>query len=133
MPPKNINQMPHAVAADQWQPLVGAELLVDGGQALRFEITHGTQVLPAFAIRYEGVVYAYLNQCAHVAMEMDWQPGQFFDFDQRFIMCATHAALYEPATGLCVDGPCIGKQLKPVALHLDNGHYYALQHAPQQF
>lgn len=110
-----------------WQALPAVASLQDGGEGVRFDLKHGAMSLPAFAVKYDGKAYAYLNQCAHIAMEMDWQPGQFFDFDQRFIMCATHAALYEPSTGLCIGGPCIGKRLKPVALRLDNGTYYAPQ------
>jgi nitrite reductase/ring-hydroxylating ferredoxin subunit len=112
---------------NDWQILPSFANDAASAQAVRFDLKQGGMTLSAFAVRYEGKVYAYLNQCAHIAMEMDWQLGQFFDFDQRYIMCATHAALYEPSTGLCEDGPCKGKQLKSVALRLDNGQYYAPQ------
>ncbi len=117
----------HPIDLTVWQPLPAVCVLNDGGEGVRFEVKQGERSLPAFAVKFDGKPYAYLNQCAHIAMEMDWQPGQFFDFDQRFIMCATHAALYEPSTGVCVGGPCTGKQLRPVALRLDNGMYYAPQ------
>ena len=35
---------------------------------------YGGQTCRAFAMRFEGRAHAYLNRCAHVAMEMDWQP-----------------------------------------------------------
>jgi nitrite reductase/ring-hydroxylating ferredoxin subunit len=104
-----------------WQALPDADMLEDGGSGLRFEV----QGLPAFAVKHHGQVHAYLNQCAHVAMEMDWQAGQFFDFDAQYLMCATHGALYEPSTGLCVAGPCVGKQLKPIALQYYDHTLYA--------
>ena len=114
-----------AVAAD-WQPIGTTKDLADAGLGLRFEIqVRGGQTMPAFAVRYQGQPYAYLNQCAHVAMELDWQPGHFFDGDCRYLMCATHAALYEPATGRCVAGPCAGKQLTPLKLKELNGTLYA--------
>lgn len=110
---------------DLWQALPEAKQLVAGGLGIRFEV-EGQQIkLPAFAVKQGDTVYAYLNQCAHVAMEMDWQAGQFFDFDQQYIMCATHGALYEPATGVCVAGPCVGKQLKPLELRQIDGIIYA--------
>ena len=118
---------PKPVNSELWQALPQVATLENGGGGVRFELKHGDATMPAFAVKFQDQTYAYLNQCAHVAMEMDWQAGQFFDFDQRFIMCSTHAALYEPDTGLCVDGPCVGKQLKPVALRLDQGTYYAPQ------
>jgi nitrite reductase/ring-hydroxylating ferredoxin subunit len=108
-----------------WQALPQASALQSGGSGLRFEVQHGAQRLPAFVIKSGNTVHAYLNQCAHVAMELDWQPGQFFDGKQRYLMCATHGALYVPSTGRCVDGPCAGKQLKSVPLQLNHGVYYA--------
>ena len=45
--------------------------LVDGGDAVPFDVVYGGQTCRAFAVRYEGVVHAYLNRCSHVAMEMD--------------------------------------------------------------
>ena len=38
---------------------------------------HFHQPARAFALRFDGRVVAYLNRCAHVPTEMDWQPGQF--------------------------------------------------------
>lgn len=56
-------------------------------------------------MRYEGEVHAYLNRCAHVAMEMDFQPNRFFDSSGEWLMCATHGALYEPKPGNAGLGP----------------------------
>ena len=115
-----------------WQLIDDAKSLVDGGAGLRFEVeapkspnSISNAMLPAFVLQYDGQSFAYLNQCAHVAMEMDWQHGVFFDLDQRFIMCATHGALYEPESGLCVAGPCTGEQLKSVPLMTHHGKLYA--------
>lgn len=80
--------------------------LVDGGVAVPFDVIYQGQVCWAFAVRFEGRVRAYLNRCAHVAMEMDFQPNRFFDTTGRRLICATHGALYEPATGRCMSGPC---------------------------
>ena len=82
--------------------------LVNGGRGVRFEVSVGGRAVPDFAVRFGGVVRAYLNRCAHVAMELDWQPGEFFDFDAEHLVCATHGALYDPATGNCVAGACVG-------------------------
>ena len=73
--------------------------LLNGGQGVRFEVDVGGRNAPAFAIRYGGRAFAYLNRCAHVAMELDWQPGMFFDFDAEHLLCSTHGAFYDPATG----------------------------------
>lgn len=86
--------------------------LVDGGLAVAFDVNHAGQSCRAFAIRWQGQVHAYLNRCAHVAMEMDYQEGRFFDDSGRWLLCATHGAAYRPDTGACAGGPCRGGLVK---------------------
>ena len=90
------------------QPLCNSRDLVEGGLAVPFDVMYAGQTCRAFAIRYQGLPHAYLNRCAHVAMEMDWQPNRFFDDSGRWLLCATHGAVYEPDTGACKGGPCRG-------------------------
>lgn len=92
--------------------LCGSAELCDGGMAVPFDVQYAGQVCRAFAIRYQGVVHAYLNRCTHVPMEMDYQPNQFFDMTRTRIICATHGASYRPETGECTGGPCRGKLVK---------------------
>ncbi|HYD74842.1 Rieske (2Fe-2S) protein [Ramlibacter sp.] len=89
-------------------PLCNSHELVDGGLAVPFDVVHGGQTCRAFAIRWRGRVHAYLNRCAHVAMEMDWQPNRFFDDSGQWLLCSTHGAVYHPDTGACAGGPCRG-------------------------
>jgi nitrite reductase/ring-hydroxylating ferredoxin subunit len=89
--------------------ICASESLVDRGRGVRFEVRVGGRVVPAFVVRHGGVARAYLNRCAHVAMELDWQPGEFFDFDAEHLVCSTHGALYDPATGACAGGACAGR------------------------
>jgi nitrite reductase/ring-hydroxylating ferredoxin subunit len=70
-----------------------------------------TTLFRSFAIRWQGRVRAYLNQCAHIPVELDWQPGEFFDFSRLYLICSTHGALYDPATGACLGGRCEGRGL----------------------
>ena len=78
----------------------------------------------AFALRFEGRVVAYLNRCAHVPTEMDWEPGRFLDQDRRFILCQVHGAVYEPTTGHCIAGPCRGERLMRVDTVEQAGEVY---------
>ncbi|WP_092949516.1 Rieske (2Fe-2S) protein [Paracidovorax konjaci] len=86
--------------------------LVEGGLAVPFDVVHAGQTCRAFAVRYQGVPHAYLNRCTHVAMEMDYQPNRFFDDTGHWLLCATHGAAYQPATGACAGGPCRGGLVK---------------------
>ncbi len=93
-------------------PLCRASELVDGGQAVPFDVNYAGQTCRAFAIRYEGQAHAYLNRCSHVAMELDWQPNRVFDDSGQWLLCASHGAAYQPATGECSGGPCRGGLVK---------------------
>lgn len=94
------------------QFLCAASALQDSGTAVPFEVHYFGQSCAAFAVRYGGTVYAYLNRCSHVPMEMDFQPNQFFDRTGHWLICATHGALYAPQTGQCRLGPCRGGLVK---------------------
>ncbi|MEN9539788.1 MAG: hypothetical protein RLZZ126_2023 [Pseudomonadota bacterium] len=86
--------------------------LADGGEAVPFDVSYLGQTCRGFAVRFEGQVHAYLNRCAHIPMEMDYQPNRFFDSTGQWLICATHGATYHPATGECVGGPCSGGLVK---------------------
>jgi nitrite reductase/ring-hydroxylating ferredoxin subunit len=83
--------------------------LLDGGAGVRFDVDDGGEPTNAFVVRYRGRVVGYLNRCSHVATELDWVAGQFFDADGETLLCATHGAAYDPASGRCVGGPCAGR------------------------
>lgn len=104
-----------------WQPLCQSADLEEGGAAVLFDVQEFGQTIQAFAVRYDNVAVAYLNRCAHVPTAMDWQEGQFFDQDKRFIICSIHGALYDPPTGQCVGGPCPGAKLHAIELREQSG------------
>jgi nitrite reductase/ring-hydroxylating ferredoxin subunit len=83
--------------------------LLERGAGHRFEVSVDGEAVGAFAVRHHGRVVAYLNRCAHVAMELDWTEGRFFDSDGETLLCATHGAAYDPADGRCLGGPCAGR------------------------
>lgn len=105
-----------AKAVDGFEPqriaLCNAQALLNSGEAVPFDVRYCGQTCMAFAIRYDGTVYAYLNRCSHVPMEMDYQPNRFFDLTGHWLICATHGATYSPRTGACQGGPCRGGLIK---------------------
>jgi len=96
---------------DLEQALCRSEQLAERGVALVFDVLLWRQPARAFALRFDGRVVAYMNRCAHVPTELDWQAGEFLDQDQRWIVCSIHGATYEPADGRCIAGPCRGQRL----------------------
>lgn len=98
--------------------------LVEGGDGVRFDAVLPSGTAPAFVVRHRGRVRAFLNRCAHVPIELDWQHGRFFDLTGLYLICSTHGAHYEPETGRCVMGPCKGRRLTPVAVIERDGNIY---------
>jgi nitrite reductase/ring-hydroxylating ferredoxin subunit len=98
---------------------------------LRFSLPVLGAHATGFVVRYQGKAHAYVNQCAHVSVELDWNQGEFFDRNKDYLVCATHGAHYAPDTGYCVFGPCKGKRLQSlpvtelnqqIIIHLDQLH-----------
>ena len=100
--------------------------LADSGKAVRFEVEYFGETAPAFAIRFEGSVFAYLNRCGHRSMELDWREGEVFDLEGRNLICSAHGASYAPASGSCRGGPCGGTPLLRLPIEERGGYVYYL-------
>lgn len=75
-----------------------------------------------FAVKKDGQIYVYRNQCPHLGVELNWQEHQFLDMDAALIQCSTHGALFLIEDGECVAGPCQGKSLQPIASTIIDGN-----------
>lgn len=105
-------------------PVCASEALVEGGKGVRFPVTAAGEDSTGFAVRYDGMVRAYLNRCAHVPIELDWNEGEFFESSGLYLMCSTHGALYLPENGQCAGGPCRGGRLRPITVYERDGQVY---------
>lgn len=103
--------------------------LEEGGRGVRFEVRRMDQPQPAFVIRFGGLPRAYLNRCGHIPVELDYQPGDFFDPSRLYLICSTHGALYDPATGACLGGRCNGRGLTPLTVVEEGDGIYLLEDA----
>jgi nitrite reductase/ring-hydroxylating ferredoxin subunit len=104
--------------------ICASEALLDSGRGVRFEVEYFGASAPAFAVRQDGRVHGYLNRCSHVAMELDWQEGVFFDSAGRDLLCSTHGAVYETRSGRCLGGPCNRTPLVKLRLEEREGGVY---------
>ena len=111
---------------DDEQPLLlcASDALAERGKAVSFEVLQWKRPERAFALRFDGEVHAYLNRCAHVPTEMDWQEGEFLDSRQQYIICSIHGAVYDPRTGRCVTGMCGRMGLTKIAVEEREGQVY---------
>jgi nitrite reductase/ring-hydroxylating ferredoxin subunit len=98
------------------------------GQSMKFMLPIRGVDEECFVINYHGHFHAYVNRCRHVPMAMDWVDNEFFAEQGRYLMCQTHNAYYDPASGECIAGPpsTCGKFLYRVPLEILNGSIYAL-------
>ena len=72
-------------------------------------------------VRWGKQVFGYVNKCPHDGVNLDWERNQFLDPNGIRLLCGKHGALFELGTGMCVDGPCKGRSLTPVALSVLDG------------
>lgn len=87
------------------------------GQTVGFELLRAGRPVRAFLVNHRGGHHAYVNRCPHAGTPLDWWPNEFFTEDGRYLICATHGAVFAPDTGFCLEGPCPGARLErlPVA------------------
>lgn len=97
------------------------------GQTKKFVLLVDGRETECFVVNYNGQLFAYVNRCRHVPMTMDWIDNQFLTADGRYILCATHGAVYEPETGKCLFGPPCGKMLARVPLTIQGEQVVAHQ------
>jgi len=95
------------------------------GASKKFQIPRGEFKTEGLLVNYQGNFYAYLNRCPHVGISLDWVDNQFFTVDRRYLMCANHGAVFEPRTGECVWGPCVGAALQNLPLEIEGDKIFA--------
>ena len=109
---------------DPARVICDSSALIEGGKGMRFSVLRDGKPIPAFVIRYNGGAHAYLNQCAHIPVELDWIEGEFFESSGLYLICTTHGATYEPDSGHCIMGPCKGQRLTALEVAELDGKVY---------
>lgn len=112
--------------AEDARLICAAAALQEAGTGVRFVVEYFGEPAPAFVLRFQGKVHAYLNRCAHVPMELDWREGKFFDFGRRDLICSTHGASYAADSGRCIGGPCGKAPLVKLRVEERGGSVYYL-------
>ena len=94
------------------------------GSAREFSIESNDGPLELFVVNENQQFFAFRNQCPHTGVNLNWQPNQFFDIDNKYLQCSTHGALFRVNDGYCVRGPCAGASLISIPLKVDSGNIY---------
>ena len=82
------------------------------GHTATFRLFRRGKPVEAFIINTGGAYHAYVNRCPHAGTPLDLWPNEFLTEDGNHLICATHGAIFEQHTGLCVEGPCAGARLE---------------------
>jgi nitrite reductase/ring-hydroxylating ferredoxin subunit len=94
---------------------------IEAHGARAFTIGGGAWPLRGFVVRVGAGVRGYINRCPHAGHPLNLLPERFLTSDGALILCSSHGALFEKASGYCVGGPCAGRSLTPVALDVRSG------------
>jgi nitrite reductase/ring-hydroxylating ferredoxin subunit len=100
-------------ASSEWRGAAGD---IAPGRTAKFRLECGGKRVNGFVVNHDGAFHAYVNRCPHVGTPLDLWENEFLSEDGRLIVCATHGAVFEPASGRCTRGPCAGDALRTLPL-----------------
>lgn len=83
--------------------------------------------VPAFGrkvivLRRAGKLHGWLDACPHYegGTPMAWKNDAYFNGERSHIACHSHGALFDPETGECILGPCLGQRLTRIELKVSD-------------
>lgn len=109
--------------AEPWH-VAGTVAGLDATAAMEFRIGEGDWPFRGFVVRWRNALYAYRNRCPHRGDPLNWLPDAFFSASGDQLVCASHGAVFEPDSGVCVGGPCAGRALEPLEVKAEDGRVY---------
>jgi nitrite reductase/ring-hydroxylating ferredoxin subunit len=92
--------------------------------AREFFVGEGDWPFRGIVVRRGGAVYAYANVCPHKSHPLNLADDDFLVMvpgGGQLLRCASHGALFVPETGLCVFGPCSGRELRRLEHRIEDG------------
>lgn len=101
--------------SDAFVPLCRLEDIPDPG-ARGFDPT-GAGRDEFFVVRRGAELRAYRNDCPHwPGTPMAWRRDGYLSADGGHIVCYAHGARFDIGDGKCLQGPCVGRSLKAIAI-----------------
>ncbi len=93
--------------------------------AITFSRRLGERSVEGILLATPGGATAFENRCPHVPIPLDRTGEPLLTGDGR-LACRQHGAIFEPESGRCVDGPCRGDALRPIAIQRRHGDWVLL-------
>lgn len=90
-----------------------------GAKGKEIRVTARENPLFVMLFRVDDEILAYHNTCPHQGLSLNWAPDRFLvGDDDGLLVCAHHGAAFELSSGKCVQGPCKGASLQPIAVFI---------------
>ncbi len=89
-----------------------------------FSVKIKRKMTDIFIVRKGDQVFGYENVCPHAQAPLEWNPDQYLDENNEYIVCALHGATFAIEDGECSGGPCNGVGLTHVDLKLLDDKIY---------
>jgi nitrite reductase/ring-hydroxylating ferredoxin subunit len=89
------------------------------GTTATFRLQCDGKTISGFVVHHAAGYSAFVNSCPHVGTPLDLWPNEFLSEDKTELICSTHGAVFDPASGRCIAGPCAGDTLTPLSVRRD--------------
>ena len=81
------------------------------GRARGFVVRMRAGRFHGFVVRRGAEAFGWMDRCPHAGLPLAQRLDDYLTPDGSLVACSWHAALFDPATGACVGGPCSGAGL----------------------
>lgn len=95
------------------------DIAEDGARGFVLQMRAGR--FHGFVVRKPDAVYGYVDRCPHAGVTLARRLDDYLTPSGSLIACSWHGALFEPATGRCLGGPCMGQALAPWPVRIEDG------------
>lgn len=96
-----------------------ADLADPGSKGFRFR--QDRALFAGFVVRQGDQVSGYVDSCPHNGWPLAVMDDRYLTREGDRIICAAHGAMFRPADGLCVAGPCADEHLRAWPVRLADG------------
>jgi nitrite reductase/ring-hydroxylating ferredoxin subunit len=93
------------------------ELPASGGR--EFTLRRAGEEVHVFLLRQGAAVLAFHNVCPHQGRALSYASDQFLFSSPECLVCPHHGATFSLPGGQCIEGPCKGDRLQPVAIRIE--------------
>ncbi|RLA23066.1 MAG: Rieske (2Fe-2S) protein [Gammaproteobacteria bacterium] len=97
---------------------------IEEGRTRRAIFPDGNAQHTMILVREGESVHGFDNLCPHYNLPLDFNGDDFMHPERNLIRCKNHQALFRMSDGVCIEGPCVGKRLKLVAIEIVDRKVY---------